>query len=349
VHEPKLHEPKAHKLKASEISLKILPPLHNRCAAGDFFIGKKRRGETKAAIFLPLRTVILALKKEERGLTVWVEYVLIENFAVDISLLFLAAKTVRLPVSPLRLCLASLMGACFALFFPLLPLTGVLSLLVRLSFGVLLCLVGVKAKGKTLLFVCLFFLYTFAYGGLLTGIYAFLEIEYTENGFIFAQTPAGAAIACLPFFVIITLCVTATVRKKLQKRRLRYACKITRRGKNVTTYGLLDTGNSLSFRGEPVCLLDGKIAEELGCGEEGREGQMLVKTATGEGVMDVFSAEIEIYSEGERNILNRVYFAAGGSLGGGYGVILQPQLFKEDCFAQGMVGENLHVFKKTKK
>jgi hypothetical protein len=139
----------------------------------------------------------------------------------------------------------------------------------------------------------------------------------------------------------------ATVRRNAQKRRLRYACKITNGEKSVTTYGLLDTGNSLTFRGQPVCLLDGSLAQALG-GLAATE-QMLVRTATGESVLKIFSAAIEIYSEGEKNILDRVYFAVGGSLGGEYGVILQPQIFKEDRFAQRTVGKDLHVFKKDKK
>jgi hypothetical protein len=165
---------------------------------------------------------------------------------------------------------------------------------------------------------------------------------------LLSQTPAGAAIACLPFFIVITLHFVTKFRLNLQKRRLRYVCKISNGEKSVATYGLLDTGNSLTFRGRPVCLLDGEVAKSLG-GEEGETEQMLVKTATGEATMKIFSAEIRIYSEGEKNILDRVYFAVGGSLGSEYGVILQPQLFKEDGFAQGIVGENLHVFKKNKK
>ncbi len=263
-------------------------------------------------------------------MTVWIEYAFAQNFIIDFSLLYLTNKTVRLPVHRLRLFGATVLGTAFALLFPLLALPKAISYIVRLSFGAVLCLVGLPAKGKGNLSALFFFyLYTFLYGGFLMGVYSVFSLEYDPGGSLVGGNFAVAALAFLPFFCLFSLRGAQKLWKRLKKKTVDYVCDVFFGTERVRLNGLMDTGNSLQFNGNPVCLLAGEVKERVK-NPLPTEDYIFVRTATGEGVFPVFQAKIEIYSEGKENIIDKVYFAVSAQpLGGGYEVILHPQLLKE--------------------
>ena len=142
-------------------------------------------------------------------MTVWIEYAIIENFILDGGLLYLALKTARQPIQKLRLFFAAALGTAFAVLFPLLELYGWYSFVIRYAFGAILCLTAVKGKAvKNYLFTTLFFyLYTFAYGGLLLGMVGLFNVNYQNGNYLLPQTPAQIVVALLPIFMVITLLI----------------------------------------------------------------------------------------------------------------------------------------------
>lgn len=272
---------------------------------------------------------------EVEQVTVWIEYVLAENFILDGTLLYLTQKTVRLPLKKTRLLLAALTGAIFALFFPLIGLQGWSSFAVKGAFGVILCLIATDSKKLKVNFlaVLFFYLYTFAYGGLIIGVYSFFNIEYRDSAYLLSQTPAGIAIFFLPVSVLIVVYLTGALYRRYKKRKLIYQCKITFNDNFVEVTGLYDTGNGLTYEGEPVCLIDAALAKKLTAGERTEYKNIYVHTATGAGIFNVFQAKLQIYSEGRENIIDKVYFAVSPEpLGKGYGLILQPSICKEERY-----------------
>lgn len=276
---------------------------------------------------------------EVREVTVWIEYVLAENFILDGTILYLTQKTLRLPVKKFRLLFSAAAGGAFALAFPLLGLQGWSSFAAKGAFGVILALVATDSKKvKTnILAVALFYLYTFCYGGLLVGLYSFFNLEYEKSVYLLPQTPAGVALLFLPALIFLAVYVSGALYGRYKKSKLIYRCKITLDGQAVETTGLYDTGNGLTYEGEPVCLIEGKIAKELTRGRERNSEReyknVYVHTATGAGIFRVFQAKLEIYSEGGENIIDKVYFAVSPEpLGKGYGLILQPQICKEERY-----------------
>lgn len=268
-------------------------------------------------------------------MTVWIEYVLAENFILDGTLLYLTQKTVRLPVRKVRLLISAAAGAVFALFFPLVGLQGVGAFAVKGAFGVVLCLIATDSKKLrvNLLAVLFFYLYTFAYGGLVIGVYSFFEIEYRDAAYLLPQTPAGVALLFLPVSVLIVVYSTGALYRRYRKRKLIYNCKITFNGNSVELDGLYDTGNGLTYEGEPVCLLDSEWAKKLTAGKRTEYKNIYVHTATGAGIFNVFQAKLQIYSAGRENIIDKVYFAVSPEpLGRGYGLILQPAVCKEERY-----------------
>lgn len=261
-------------------------------------------------------------------MTVWIENVIFQNFILDGSFLFLAQKTMRVKIGKIRLFIASLLGAAFALFFPLFTLPDIAVIIVKFLFGILLCLTGTRAKGvrTNVLVILFFYLYAVSYGGILYALYDSVGAEEREkHEFVFA------AVALVPFFILICLISARTLYKRFAKRKLFYLCKI-RLGENIVeTRGLYDTGNGLTYKENPVCVLSSRLAERLTKGEQTEEGTVYVKTAVGAEYLKVFRAELQIYSESGRNIIDKVYFASSPGLSGKeYELILQPQVCKEE-------------------
>ncbi|MBR7100235.1 MAG: sigma-E processing peptidase SpoIIGA [Clostridia bacterium] len=267
---------------------------------------------------------------------VYIEYAIVENFILDGLLLYLSFKTVRLPISKPRLLLAALLGSVFAVLFPLLPLSDGYAFAVKYLFGGILCLTAVSKQIKNaLLILPFFYLYTFALGGLLLGMDSFFLQNEMENGnYILRQTPAFTVLISALVFGIACVKLISSLYRRYRNKKLLYSCKITFKGMQVEGIGLLDTGNSLTFHGSPVCLIDKSLSKSLLNEENSKDvplERMYVHTATGGGELKIFQATIQIYSENRENIIENVYLALSPvALGKGYQIILQPQIFREE-------------------
>lgn len=289
---------------------------------------------TKRVNFLYFCSAIL-FSGEER-VEVYIEYAIVENFILDGLLLYLSFKTVRLPISKPRLLLAALFGSVFAVLFPLLPLSDGYAFAVKYLFGGILCLTAASKQIKNaLLILPFFYLYTFALGGLLLGMGSFFPQNEMENGnYILRQTPAFTVLISALVFGIACVKLISSLYRRYRNKKLLYSCKITFKGVQVEGIGLLDTGNSLTFHGSPVCLIDKSLSKSLLNEENSKDvslERMYVHTATGGGELKIFQATIQIYSENRENIIENVYLALSPvALGKGYQIILQPQIFREE-------------------
>ena len=114
---------------------------------------------------------------------VYVEYVLIENFAVDFTLFSLTRKFVKHKGGKVRAVFASVAGAVYATIAPLLSLTGVMAYILKFSFPVLACAFVFWEKGKWTknlskigLSIAVFFALSFAYAGGLIAVFNFRAV-----------------------------------------------------------------------------------------------------------------------------------------------------------------------------
>ena len=265
---------------------------------------------------------------------VYIEYALAENFILDATLLYLALKTVRLTIEKGRIFLAAFIGAILAVLFPLIPLNGISAFIARYLFGVILCLIATQAKKvkEYLLVVAFFYLYTFAFGGLLLGAYALFQPKISvEGNYTISQTPVTIVLVGACVFAVGIVKIFTLLYKKYRRKKLLYRCEISFNGEKIEGIGLLDTGNGLTCEGIPVCLIDKSLTAGIEIPRY-EEKTLFVHTATGGGELKIFQAQLQIYSEEKKNIIDKVYFAlAPAALGKGYQIILQPQLFKEDA------------------
>ena len=130
-------------------------------------------------------------------MTVWVEYVAIDNLVINTVLLWFVFRTMKEAVPWKRVAVASVVGTAFALIMPLLTYTGVVAFLVRLFVGAMVVfIVQSRSVARYLLFYLLFLTYTFAFGGAVYGfMFMFMGVEgsllYFANN---SSVPVGVLV-----------------------------------------------------------------------------------------------------------------------------------------------------------
>ena len=189
-------------------------------------------------------------------MVVYIEYAFAQNFLLDGALLWLSFFAARQKIRLRNLLFAGIVGAIFALVFPLLYLPQILLTLLKLFVGVLLCLIAygkLKTKkdgGRYALICALFLLFTFCVGGALTAL--------------FENTPPLVYIT--PLALLILHFLTVVIRKIYQKRtvhRFLYPCIICYKQKQTHVTGFYDSGNLAIHKGLPVCFLSPDIFYDI--------------------------------------------------------------------------------------
>lgn len=263
---------------------------------------------------------------------IYVEYAWLENFILDGVLLWLALRAGKTPIRVFRLCISAGLGGVFAIVFPLLALPFWAKYLLKFSVGFLLCLLAyppIKRKkewGRYALTVSFFFVFTFLFGGVLLGV--FQEIFPSQ------KVPT---LWVMLGFLIISIFIVYFIGKIYQKKKIYgfvYACRISN-GKNLRKVdGFLDSGNTATWKGLPVCFLSPEIyydvfAEEVLQWVGQVRDEMRIYTLGGEKVCVLQKGKLWVeYSE---NALEReVYFALSTNMiAREYKLIFSPNVLNE--------------------
>lgn len=225
---------------------------------------------------------------------VYVEYAILENFCMDFTLLTAAKAATRNPASYFRIGVASALGACFAVCFPLLGLSGFWAITVKIASGFILGAIGGKyssVKGFVK-FAAAFTAATFLTGGALIAVFSLADVAYGDGGgYLISSVPVG-----IPLFAVI--CLVIAIRKIAAKVSVRRAadakCKIYFGGKCAVCKGFYDSGNKVYMGGSPVTVAPKHVALQLiDCGSI--KNFAYIHTVAGESKIPVFTADkIEI-------------------------------------------------------
>ncbi len=264
-------------------------------------------------------------------MVVWIELAFIENFLIDGVLLYLAQRSARLKVKAWRLLLASALGAAEAVIFPALSLPAWAAYLVKALGGALICLVAVHSRQikKHLIALAAFFALTFALGGALTAAYSFMGVAYEEgNGYLVEQAPVGLVLGAAGVFLIAAARgIEALYRyRKVQKNLL--SCTLSAAGREVNWQGYADSGNLLTFRGQPVCVISAAACIAL-FGRGAREaGRIRLNTVNGGREAPVFECERMTIETGGKTLERRGVYLTVGEVGKTYPLILSAALME---------------------
>lgn len=187
---------------------------------------------------------------------VYIEFVIINNFAVT----FLIARLSYLMVSEFpvkrRILTSSAVGTAAAVFYPFIN-GAILLVIYKLMSGLIMSVILFKRK-KLLRGTLFFFLLTFTFGG------AMFAVGYLVHGSVekaltlpFSQLPVGAIIlGCYFLFILLKRALNKLFKTRDVKKFL-YDAQIRLFGKNVDCKAFLDSGNRLydDVSGLPIVIV----------------------------------------------------------------------------------------------
>ena len=267
-------------------------------------------------------------------MVVYWEYAYLENCLLDGLLLYLALKCARGRVRFITLILAAGIGGAEAVLFPLAAFPIWASYLVKLAGGALIAVIAVsKGTKKTyLIVVSAFFLMTFALGGLLTAAYSFFDVEYEAgNGFLVERAPVGLVIATAGIFACLVRWGVGVLYRYKKIHSGIFPCALETGDKRITVKGFADSGNCLTFRGEPVSVISAVLALAL-FRKEKEVGRMTVGTVNGVKEQPVFRCKgMEIGCGSKAVRLENCLFTVGEIDAKDYKIILHTALL-EGCY-----------------
>ncbi len=278
-------------------------------------------------------------------MTVYVEYVLLENFVLDCALLSLSLHAAKAPKRRKNLLFSSLFGALFALLFPLLSLPFFCGVLLKFFAGFCLCFIAypyLKTKKQRSMYalICFFFFcFSCSFAG---ALFAFLSV--------FSQNTRGYAVEKIPFALVFSavvfLCLFSknALRKFYEKKRVFnfiYPCAIPYGKRVVDVLGFFDSGNKASKNNVPICFVSPLAAYEIWQEDflptrqeiEKCTGQVCdqitVQTVSGEKTLSLRLGELQVQQNGAW-IKKQVYFAVSSHiLSQAYDLLLPASIFDD--------------------
>ncbi|MDD4290702.1 MAG: sigma-E processing peptidase SpoIIGA [Clostridia bacterium] len=197
-------------------------------------------------------------------MTVYIEYVLVDNVVFNVLILLATGGTLRAKRRLVVTVATACFGAVAAIIMSCFSLNSVAALVVKLLIAVLLCLFMQKSLNATAYFkyLAVFLGYTFMFGGAVLGAMGLFGGYHIYNGAIVYD----ANIPLSVFIVGIVLAVAAVknIVQSLKKAANGKQHKVKLHALDLYVSGFIDSGNSLTCEGLPVCfVVNRKIKEKL--------------------------------------------------------------------------------------
>ena len=261
-------------------------------------------------------------------MTVYIEYVIINNLIIDFLLLKATFIFTGNPYKGRRLFLCAFLGAIISLVFPLVSFGGVLLTCLKVMSGLLIILLASRYKGLNGFVKCavIFFCLTFLSGGAMYGIYNLFGVTI--------GTEFVAIFTFLPVYLIIKLArkVFVYLSKRANAIKLCYEVKLFYKDKSIKARGFLDTGNNLYDKENAVILCSSEFAKEF-LGDSiinVKFNKITLSTVAGQSLNPSFRLDKFILYIGEKeHIFNYVTVCIANLKTGDYQIILHPALIKE--------------------
>ncbi|MDE5942952.1 MAG: sigma-E processing peptidase SpoIIGA [Clostridia bacterium] len=257
---------------------------------------------------------------------VYVELAVAENFCMDFTLLYCAKLVCKNSASVLRVVTASAAGACFAVVFPLFRLGAILSVVIKLLSGLIICLLAGKYKSfkAYVKMSALFLAFTALLGGALIGVFALTGMDYLQGGgYVLSSVPIGIPL----FAALLILMFARKLAAKLKKvGKTTVKCKIFSGEKCVEISGFFDSGNKVYYSGQPVSVIPLtaalKIVDAVGIKEA-----VKIHTVAGSKKLKIFTADkVEIYGGEKTEVVKNVKIGISPTA---CGAVLHPDLMEE--------------------
>lgn len=263
---------------------------------------------------------------------VYIEYVAINNFAIDYMLIMLTRRVMKLTTKRIYVFLSAAIGAGFAVITPIFKMNGAFTLIVKMLEGAVIILSSGEFPSPRVYVrsFYLFLFFTFSFGGAVFAVFYFVGKDYD----VFARTSAGKTFYTpVLAIVFVVFVLTDCVIKKLYRRReivgfLR-KCEFKLGGKTYVANGFLDSGNRLRYKSDPVIIVSPEFSARLKKNNAFKNLMprfVPVSTVAGEKLIICYKLDkIKIYNGKDENIISNVMLGISDNdfkSGGEYDLIL---------------------------
>ena len=198
-------------------------------------------------------------------MTVYIEYVIIDNFAFTFALGALSQRVSGISVQKLRVVVASLFSTIVTLFYPFITSTIAL-MLVKVALWILLSLILFYKLQRTLKCAIIFLLLTFLFGGIIFGInFLITKSAYDALRLKVTSFPLGILPLALVLGYTLVKKMSTSIKRTKDAQSYIYSFELTLLGKKIKSKGLLDTGNRLydDKRCLPIVIISAKRIIEI--------------------------------------------------------------------------------------
>ncbi len=179
-----------------------------------------------------------------------VEYVLLDNFLIDLLLLYLTEKILKQQISKLGLITASSFGAEFAVLSPLIPISGVLAVGLKLGVAGVLVFMSSFSFNRFWLKFIIFVGLTFVFGGTIIAVFSFLGVSVYDSlylGYV-SSVPLGAILTSGIFFLVFVIQIIKSIFTTLHINEQICKIGVEINNKMATLTGFVDSGNTVKNR-----------------------------------------------------------------------------------------------------
>ncbi len=267
-------------------------------------------------------------------MTVYIEYVLIDNFVIDYLLLKATLLTLGRRISKARLFTGAVIGAVVALTFPLLYKVKILQTAVKILSGFLMVAIVTEQKEFRVYYInaLLFFAYTFTTGGAITGIFHVFNIDQTQE--------VCTALMILPVYIILKFVLSffKYLYAKKEVASLSFDITLIKGERKIEGVGFFDSGNLAFDEDRPIIVCTREFFRRFIGSGAGKFNLKKISLETVGGKTQNYATQLDelwIYNGDEPNIFNNVMLCVSKvRIGDGYDVILHPSLLSEGNYVQ---------------
>ena len=188
---------------------------------------------------------------------VYIEYVIIDNFIIDLLILLFTCIVLASKTSKIRLLLSTAIGVVGAIFMPFVSLPFFPMFLLKVFIGVIMVVFLKKYATirEFLTHFIMFFTFTFVFGGLCYGICLMLgdsTLGVLVNAYEF---PMGLIVLVIATYLYLLWKLLIYVRNKNKNISLYYDVTLLISGQKHYIRGYVDSGNSIYDDGKPVIVV----------------------------------------------------------------------------------------------
>jgi len=198
-------------------------------------------------------------------MSIYVEYVIIDNFVVDMLILYLVARSLHLRSSKWRIIIGSCIGTVFALISPFLNVLPAIMVAFKLLLGGFMVFELAKYKCiKQIGIAYLAFLsYTFLLGGACIGVLGLFNANITSMITLTYsyKVPVGLLILIIWIYVRIIIEISKYINRRKEVKSFLYDVIAENENIKLNLSGFLDSGNHLYDEKEslPVIVVNKSI------------------------------------------------------------------------------------------